>query len=145
MTTCVMPSTNTSIEGPVRRRILVIDHHPLVRRGLIALIESEPDVIVCGEVAAHQNALAAIADCHPDLVIIDPFEDRNGLATIRDIRSIHSDLPILVLTIQETKSCADRAFDAGASGYVTKRQTPETLLVAIRCVLSGGSFVSKDI
>jgi len=134
-----------SLRGPPpKRRILIIDDHPLVRRGLTSLIEIEPDLTVCAEAATQQTGFDAIASSDPDLVIADlSLEDGNGLTLVRNIRLDHEDLPVLVLTVHDAPVWAKRAFQAGASGYVTKEEMSETLLVAIRRVLGGEKFVSE--
>jgi DNA-binding NarL/FixJ family response regulator len=124
-----------------RRRILIIDNHPLVRRGLKALINAEPDLTVCAEAASSQDGLEAIGDAQPDLVIVDlSLRDGDGLELVREIRSRHESLRVLVLTMLEAPQYVRRAFAAGANGYVTKKETPETLLIAIRRVLRGKTY-----
>lgn len=131
---------------PARRRILVVDSHPLVRRGLHALIDNEPDLSVCAEAATQREGFEKVAAAEPDLVIIDLWlGSGDGLALLRDIRSRNGDLPILVLTLHDAPVHAERALRAGASGYVTKREEDETLLRAIRCVLGGERYVSRGI
>jgi DNA-binding NarL/FixJ family response regulator len=141
-----MNSTRSSGAAPAWRRILIIDSHPLLRRGLTALIENEPDLIVCAEAATHRAGLEAIASARPDLVITDlSFGGVDGLGLIRDICSYHKDLPVLVLTMHDAPHYAERAFRAGARGYVTKHEMSETLLHTIRCVLDGQRYVNPKI
>ena len=138
-----MQSQSTASEAPARRRILIVDNHALVRRGLTALIDNEADLTVCAAVATQQAGLEAIASCRPDLVITDlMFDKEDGLGLVRDICVSHEDLPVLVLTMHDAPTHARRAFRAGARGYVSKLELGETLLVAIRCVLGGEKFVS---
>ena len=134
-----------SPEPQIKRRILIVDDHPLMRRGLTALIDSEPDLIVCAEAATPRAGFEAIASSQPDLVITDLSMgdgDGAGLALINDIRSGYEDMPVLVLTTHDAPYYARRAFAAGANGYVSKQELGETLLVAIRCVLNGEKFLS---
>jgi DNA-binding NarL/FixJ family response regulator len=129
-----------------RRRILIIDDHALVRRGVSVLIDNERDLIVCAAAATLQEGLAAIATARPDLVIVDlSLGDDDGLVLVKDIRSGHAALPILVLSIHDAVSCAEQAFRAGANGYVTKQEMSDALLVAIRRVLGGESYASPKI
>ncbi|MGI9332007.1 MAG: response regulator [Gammaproteobacteria bacterium] len=140
-----MRSKSTPL-AQVRRRILIIDHQSLVRRGLSALIESEPDLLVCAEAAAEQAGLEAVAASQPDLVIIDPlFASGDGLEMVKTIRLHHRALPILVLTTHSARRYVEGAWRAGASGYVTKRELGETLLDAIRRALDGEKYVSPKI
>jgi DNA-binding NarL/FixJ family response regulator len=131
---------------PARRRILVVDDHLLVRRGLTALIDNEPDLVVCAAAATRREGLAAIATFHPDLVIADlSLGDDDGLAMVHDIRAGDSALPVLVLTIHDARASVEQAFRAGASGYVGKQEMSESLLVAIRSLLRGETYVSPKI
>ena len=131
---------------PSERRILIVDDHPIVRRGLAALIDGEPDLVVCAEAATQQAGLQAIDSSRPDLVIADiSLVEGDGIATLRDIRSRDADLPVLVLTMHDSRIYAERAFRAGATGYITKREMNESLLDAIRCVLGGDTYVSPKV
>ena len=133
-------------ETPRKRRILIVDDHPLVRRGLTALIDNEPDLTVCASAATLGAGLEAIESAQPDLVIADlSLGIDDGLAMVEKIHSGHADLPVLVLTMYEAPVYARLAFEAGARGYVTKQEMLETLLVAIRRVLDGEEFVSPEI
>jgi DNA-binding NarL/FixJ family response regulator len=116
-----------------------VDDHLLVRRWLTALIDNEPDLTVCAATTATQRAgLAAIASSRPDLVIVDlSLGAGDGLALLRDIRSIHGDLPVLVLTVHDAPVYVQQAFRAGADGFVTKQEMGETVLLAIHSVLRG--------
>ncbi|MBE0620231.1 MAG: response regulator transcription factor [Burkholderiales bacterium] len=128
---------------PARRRILIVDDHALVRRGLSALIDNEPDLSVCAAAATQREGLEAIALSRPDLVIADlSLVDADGLALVEEIRAAYPDLPVLVLSMHDAPVWARRAFQAGAKGYVSKQEMTETLLVAIRCVLGGERYVS---
>ena len=133
-------------EASAKRRILIVDDHPLVRRGLTALIDHEPDLTVCAEAATLREGIEAIEASRPDLVIADlSLGIDDGLAMVEAVHSGHEDLPVLVLTMHDGPVYARRALAAGARGYVTKQEMIETLLVAIRCVLDGDEFVSPEI
>ncbi len=126
-----------------RRRILIVDNHPLVRRGLTGLIDAEPDLSVCAATATGQAAVEAIAESRPDLVITDISLEKedDGLALVRFIRSKHPNLPVLVLTMHGQLRYTDLAVRAGADGYITKQEETDTLLIAIRRVLQGKQYV----
>lgn len=125
-----------------RQRILIIDNHPLVRRGLSTLIDNEPDLMVCAAVTRCE-ALEAIATRRPDLVITDLWlAEADGFGPITAIRASHADLPVLVLSMHVAPRYAQRALHAGANGYVSKQEMGETLLIAIRSVLDGDTYVS---
>jgi DNA-binding NarL/FixJ family response regulator len=124
-----------------KRRILIVDDHPLVRRGLTALINAEPDLIVCAEAATRADGLVAVAVARPDLVITDLSLIRgDGLELVRDIRSRHLGLPVLVLSLHDSPLYVRRAFAAGADGYLAKQKLTEALLLAIRSVLRGDAY-----
>jgi len=137
---------SSSRKPQTKRRILIIDDHPRVRRGLIALIENEPDLCVCAEAATHREGLDSISSSRPDLVIVDlSLKDGAGLEIVKEIRFRHKRLPVLVLSMHAAPIHAERAFRAGAGGYVTKQEMGETVLIAIRSLLSGEMYVSPKI
>ena len=141
-----MPGRISKHTEPAKRRILIIDKHPLVRRGLTALIDGEPDLTVCAAVAADQEGLEAIGSCKPDLVITDlSLERSDSFGLVSEIHSNHEKLPVLVLSMHDAPQYARRAFRAGASGYVTKQEIGETLLTVIHQVLDGETFVSPNL
>ncbi len=131
---------------PLRKRILIVDDHPLVRRGLTALIDNEPDLEICASATTRREALEAIAPSHPDLVITDlSLDDGHGLDLVKQIRAAHKELPVVVLTMHDAPLYARRAFKAGARGFVTKQEMGDALLTGIRRVLAGGEYVSPMI
>ena len=126
-----------------RRRVLIVDDHPLVRRGLTALIDAEPDLVVCAEAASRREGIAAIAAMRPDLVIADLLlGDGDGLDLV-DVGPVRP--PVLVLTVLDAPLHVRRALAAGATGYVAKHEMTDTLLLAIRSVLRGVRYVSPQI
>lgn len=127
--------------APAKRRILIVDNQPLVRRGLKALIDAEPDLIVCAEAATGEDGLRAIAAEQPDLAVFDlSLGHGAGLELMKEIRSRHVALPVLVLTMHDVPMYVRQVFAAGANGYVTKSEMTETLLIAIRSVLRGDRY-----
>ena len=139
-----MPDRKTPPPEPARTRILLVDDHALFRRGLTALIETEPDLVVCAEAATHQAGLNAIAAAKPDLVIADlSVVDSDGLELIKDIKTRFPRLPVLALSMHEGATYAERALRAGARGYVAKEELDGTVLTAIRRVLAGGIYTSE--
>ena len=125
---------------PGKRRILIVDANPLLRRGLAALIGAEPDLAVCAEAATAQEALDAIAAAGPGLVMADfSFEDGLGLALVREIRVRHDGLPVLLMSTDNGPVYLERALEAGASGCVSKQALNGKALSAIRAALDGGA------
>jgi DNA-binding NarL/FixJ family response regulator len=126
------------------RAILIVDDHPMLRRGLAALIEGEPDLAVCGQAASCEDALRIIGQGKPDLAIVDlGLEGSDGLELIKAIKASHPEVMTMVLSMHDESLYAERAINAGARGYVTKQQLDDTILVAIRRVLDGGIYLSK--
>jgi len=126
-----------------RKRLVVIDDQALIRRGLRSLVNGEPDLEVCAEAATRQDGLAATLSGLPDMVTIDlSLRDWEGLELIKDLKACLPTLPVLVISMHDEAIYAERSFRAGARGYVSKQQKDETLLAAIRCVLSGEQYLS---
>jgi DNA-binding NarL/FixJ family response regulator len=141
-----MPPQTSEPVPPARRTILIVDDHALLRRGLTSLIESEPDLVVCGEAASCWAALDAIRESPPDLVIVDlALEGSDGLDLVKEMKRHHPDIPALVLSMHDEAVYAVRALRAGARGYVTKQQLDETLLGAIRRLLAGETYMSATL
>lgn len=138
-----MSQKNTSSSHPKRKRILLVDDHPLMRRGQADLLGREPDLEVCGEAGTAREAMEAIAKLKPDLVLVDMgLPDKDGLELIKDIQALHPGLPVLAMSMQEESLYAARVLRAGGRGYVMKAEGPERLAGAIRTVLSGQVAVS---
>lgn len=130
--------------GPTAKKaILIVDDHPVMRRGLASLIESEPDLETCGEAASHHAALAAIRKRPPDLVIVDlVLEGSDGLELVKEIATRYPAIPALVLSMHDEAVYAERSLRAGARGYVAKQEMDDTVLGAIRQLLAGGTYMS---
>lgn len=123
-----------------------MDDHTVLREGLTAQINREPDLVVCGEAVSAREALAAVEQLAPDLVVADiTLPGRNGLELIRDIQALRPKLPVLVLSMHDETLFAERVLRAGGRGYVSKRQSGQALLAAIRHVLNGQIHVSEDV
>ena len=134
----------TSGQQPNRKRVLIVDDHPITRSGLVQLINSQPDLEVCGEAGNAANALSALDACDPDLAIVDiTLPDKNGLELIKDIRALRPGLPILLISMHEESLYAERVLRAGARGYVMKREGGEKLMQAIRQVAKGKISLSE--
>ncbi|MBI4660758.1 MAG: response regulator transcription factor [Verrucomicrobia bacterium] len=129
-----------------RRKIFVVDDHAVLREGLVAQINREADLVVCGEASDARQALARVQELAPDLVVADiTLPGRNGLELIRDLRALRPGLPILVLSMHDESLFAERVLRAGGRGYVSKQQSGQQLIEAIRRVLSGKIYVSEDV
>jgi DNA-binding NarL/FixJ family response regulator len=126
------------------RRVLIVDDHPIVRQGLRRMIDPEPDLAVCGEAQSEREARTAIRDLAPDVVIVDlSLSQGDGFDLVRDVHAQRPELPLLVLSMHDEAIYAGRLLAAGASGYIMKQAASEQLLIALRRVLDGGTYVSE--
>src|SRR5688500_12645920 len=124
-------------------RVLLVDDHALLRQGMAAIISEEPDLMVCGEADGVRTAIAAAAECRPDVALIDlSIRGGDGLELIRDMRNRFPEIHTLVLSMYDETVYADRALRAGARGYIMKAEAAKTVLSAIRSVLRGELYLS---
>ena len=121
------------------KKVLLVDDHPLMRRGQADLLRREQDLMVCGEAGTAREAMEAIAKLKPDLVLVDmALPDKDGLELIKDILALHPGLPVLAMSMQDESLYAARVLRAGGRGYVMKGEGSDAHLAeAIRTVLSG--------
>jgi DNA-binding NarL/FixJ family response regulator len=127
-----------------RTRVLLVDDHPLVRYGMKQLIEQQADLRVCGEAEDAAGALEAVAQLRPDLALVDlTLRGSSGLELIRNVRTLHPKLPVLVVSMHDEGMYAELAMRAGARGYITKEEAVDKLLIAIRQVLGGKLYLSE--
>ena len=125
-------------------RILIVDDHPLVRTGFAQLIGDCPDLEVCGEAGDMAEALGQIDATSPDLAIIDlSLAGGSGLDLIERIRSRNKDLLMLVASMHDETLYAERVLAAGARGYINKQEAQDSIIRAIRQVLSGKVYLSQ--
>jgi DNA-binding NarL/FixJ family response regulator len=129
-----------------KRRIFLVEDHPITRRGLAELINHEADLCVCGEADNAAAALEAIKDTKPDLALVDiTLPRRSGLSLLKDIRLWTPNTYVIVLSMHDESLYAERVLRAGGHGYIMKDQGGDKLLVAIRQVLSGKTYVSERV
>ena len=127
-----------------KRRVFLVDDHPLVREWLTGLINQQSDLEVCGVAENAVGALAGIASTAPELAVIDiSLNASSGLELIKDLSNQHPLVACLVLSMHEEKIYAERAMRAGARGYVRKRRTSKEILTALRTVLEGDIYVGE--
>jgi DNA-binding NarL/FixJ family response regulator len=130
-------------EGAVR--ILVVDDHPLVRESLKIIIQREADLSVCGEAEDREQALELAATTEPHLVLVDlTLKNSHGLELVKDLGNRWPKIKILVLSMQDEALYAERVIRAGARGYITKQESPEKILLAIRRILAGEIYWSEQ-
>ena len=129
----------------MQSRLLVVDDHPMTRYGIVRLIEQQPDLVVCGEAENASRALAAIRDLKPQVVLADlTMPGGEGLEFVKDMRSLHPEIAVLVVSMHDEALYAERALRAGARGYIMKNEGGEKLVEAIRQVLQGKTYVSEN-
>jgi DNA-binding NarL/FixJ family response regulator len=127
-------------------RILLVDDHPVVREGYRRLLERQAGFQVCAEAGDAMEAYCAYKDHRPDVAVMDiALPGASGLEAVLHIRQWDGDARVLVFTMHAGPAFALKAFEAGASGYVTKSTEPEVLLRAVKTVADGGQFLSEDI
>ena len=126
------------------KRLLIIDDHPMMRNGLAQLIDNEGDLKVCGQADTAGQAINLVAKNKFDLALCDiSLPDKNGLELIKDLRTLHPDLPILVVSMHDEMIYAERVLRAGGRGYIMKQEGGEKFIHAIRQVLAGQIYVSE--
>lgn len=127
-------------------RVLVVDDHAVVRRGLAELLNEESDIEVRGQAGTGCETMKAVRAGEWDAVVLDlNLPDRNGLDLLHDLKLERPKLPVLILTICSERQFAVRALRAGASGYLTKASAPAELVHAVRKVVTGGRYVSPEL
>jgi DNA-binding NarL/FixJ family response regulator len=126
-----------------KKRILLVDDHPMLRRGVAEVINSDPEYEVCGEAGSLPDAYALVSGNKPDLVIVDiSLDGSNGVELIKGLIYRWNDLPIIAYSMHDEQIYAERTLRAGARGYVMKQHPPETLLEAVKQVLKGKIYMS---
>ncbi|HEX3820722.1 MAG TPA: response regulator transcription factor [Candidatus Sulfotelmatobacter sp.] len=129
-----------------KKKILVVDDHPIVRQGLALLINRESDLMVCGEAQEATTAIHMLTMNRPDFLIVDiSLNGPDGLDLLKSVRTSHPSLPVLILSMHDEGIYAERALRAGANGYIMKQEAAERVLVAIRRILGGEIYVSDNI
>lgn len=126
--------------------ILVADDHAIVRAGLKQLLSETKDIQVTDEAVTGEEALQKLGDGRFQLLILDiSMPGRGGMETLKAVRDQHPRLPVLMLSMHPEEQYAVRALKAGAAGYLAKDSIPEELIAAIRKVLAGGTYVSREL
>ncbi|MCW0193160.1 MAG: response regulator transcription factor [Rhodococcus sp.] len=128
-------------------RVFLVDDHLVVRAGLRALLNTQPDVEVVGEASSGEEAATAIPSASPDLVMmdLDMGTGMHGAEAIKRLRSDGVDVPVLVFTTYDTDADVVRAVDAGAIGYLLKDSTPDEIFGAVRGAVAGRSVLSPTV
>ena len=129
-----------------KKRILLVDDHPVLRKGLVRLIDSKEDFVVCGEASSATDAMAMIRTLNPDLVIVDiGLPGTSGIELTKTIRAEFPKLPVLILSMHEETLYATRALRAGAMGYIVKQDAIDNIAAALQEAFSGRRYLSPVI
>ncbi len=129
---------------PKKIKFLVIDDHPVFRQGLVALLESNKDYLVCGQAGTAEEAMDVINKNLPDIMLVDiSLSRQNGLDLVRTFKGICPQIPVLIISMHDELIYAERSLKAGARGYVMKQEASSVMLEAIKTVLSGKIYLSE--
>jgi DNA-binding NarL/FixJ family response regulator len=129
----------------MEKRIVIIDDHPIVRKGFAQLINRESDLTVVGEAEDHLSAQTVISETQPDLALVDlTLKESDGLELIKIINVQYPKVKTMVISLHDERVYAERALRAGAKGYIMKSEATENVMTAIRTVLKGSMYLSDD-
>jgi DNA-binding NarL/FixJ family response regulator len=129
-----------------KKRIFIVEDHPVFRQGLTHIINAENDLAVCGHAGDVTSAMDAIPELGPDLAVVDiSLPGKNGLELIKELRAANSQIKILVVSMHDEALYAGRVLRAGGDGYIMKQEDPEEIVNAIRDILAGHLYVSEEI
>jgi DNA-binding NarL/FixJ family response regulator len=132
--------------APSRKKVYVVEDHPIFRQGLMQILGSQKYLTVCGAAGTVEQALPAIARTKPDLVLVDiSLPGKSGLELIKEIRSVDRAVKLLVISMHDEAIYAARVLRAGGDGYIMKQEDPDEILQAITDVLEGHIYVSEEV
>ena len=140
-----LPARSLSSGTQTVKRILILDDHPIMRLGVVQLVETESNLQVCGQLGTAAEVLDFLNTSQVDLLVSDlSLPDKHGLELIKDMQALHPSCPILVLSMHDESLYAERVLRAGARGYLMKKSAAEHLIKAIHRVLDGGIYLSES-
>ncbi len=127
-------------------KVLIVDDHPVVRKGLRQIVEETKDITVADEAETGHEVLKKVKKNKYDVVLLDiSLPDMNGLEVLRELKSEHPEINVLILSIYPEEQYAMRAFRGGASGYLTKEKLPDELILAIKTVKQGRKYITPSV
>jgi two-component system response regulator NreC len=127
-------------------RVMVVDDHPLMRRALRTIINSEPDLVVAAEAGSGRAAIDLLERSRPDVVLMDgSMPEMNGMETTRQLKQLQPDVKVVGLTLYEQSSYLEEMISVGASGYVLKTGAPSDIIKALHAVNEGGTYFDRSI
>jgi DNA-binding NarL/FixJ family response regulator len=129
-----------------KKKVLIVEDHPIFRMGMCELINQEKDMMVCGSAEDVREAMDLVESERPDIVIVDlSLKTSSGMTLIKDLNKFYKQIPVLVLSMHEESLHADRCLLAGAKGYLMKHETKDSVIFAIRRILSGKKYISQRV
>ncbi|HEV3392197.1 MAG TPA: response regulator transcription factor [Chthoniobacterales bacterium] len=129
-----------------KKRVLLVDDHPVLRKGLVRLIDSKNGFVVCGEAGSATEAMALMHELKPHLVIVDiGLPGASGIELTKTIRAQFPNIPVLILSMHEEALYASRALRAGAVGYIVKQDAIDNIATALQQTLQGQRYLSPSI
>jgi DNA-binding NarL/FixJ family response regulator len=135
----------TTAESP-KKRIFLVEDHPVFRDGLANLVNAEHDLMVCGEAGDADEGFKSVSELKPDLAVVDlGLPGKSGLELIKEIRGAGLPTKLLVVSMFDEGLYAQRVLRAGGDGYVMKQEDPSEIINAIRDVLAGHIYVSEEV
>lgn len=138
--------TASTRSAAIRKRIFIVEDHPIFRLGMTELINDEPDLAVCGDADTVRSALSAIEGLLPDLVIADiSLREGDGIELVKALQRQYPGLPVLVLSMHSEALYAERSLAAGARGYIMKQEAMDRVVGAVRQVLAGRIYASEAV
>jgi DNA-binding NarL/FixJ family response regulator len=128
------------------KKVLIVDDHPVFRERLAQVISGEKGLEVCAKASSVAQGLRSAAELKPDIVLLDiTLPNRSGLEVIKNIRSAHPGVKILVLSMRDEALYANRVLRLGGDGYIMKQEDPSEVVTAIHDVLDGHTYVSEGV
>jgi len=133
-----------ALPTPAKRRVFLVDDHPITRQGVVVLINQESDLEVCGEADSAPKAFDLLQKSKADLAVVDiSLKTTSGIELTKNLKVLLPDLPILIMSMHDESLYAERALRAGAKGYVMKQEASDSILIAIRRILAGELYLSE--
>ncbi|MFZ2276571.1 MAG: response regulator transcription factor [Prosthecobacter sp.] len=135
----------TELKSANSCKVLLVEDHPMFREHLGQLIDRDLGMSICGEADNIRDAMRLILETKPDIAIVDiTLHGSSGLELLKDIKAQGLDINVLVLSMHDEELYAERALRAGAKGYITKNEASTEVIEAIRCVMKGDVYASRQ-
>ncbi|HOV92057.1 MAG TPA: response regulator transcription factor [Candidatus Kapabacteria bacterium] len=127
-------------------RVIIVDDHAVVRKGISQILETTEDIIVTDEASSGDELLEKVKNYKYDVILLDiSMPGKDGLITLRELKQIKPDLPVIIFTVYPEEQYAIRVLKAGAAGYINKQTEPQEIITAIRRVVEGKKYISPSL